>query len=130
MATRHHPLAKYPLDGVRLLPECRCPREDRTYLTALMIEASLMQCQQFVQGDLLDVGCGMKPYEKTWFSNASKYVGLDYSAEKSKADVIGTALELPFADSSFQTVVSTEVLEHVPNPLRALSEIRRVLKVG
>ena len=89
-----------------------------------------MKCQEFVRGDVLDVGCGAKPYEKTWFSGAQKYVGLDYSAEKSKADVIGSALDLPFPDQSFETVVCTEVLEHVPNPLRALTEMRRVLKTG
>jgi SAM-dependent methyltransferase len=95
-----------------------------------MIEASLMHCQQFVRGKVLDVGCGMRPYEKTWFASAQQYVGLDYLSDRSKPDVVGSALDLPFPDQSFDTVVSTEVLEHVPDPLRALTEMRRVLKVG
>ncbi len=37
-------------------------------------------------------------------------------------------MELPFENCSFDTVTSTEVLEHVPDPLRALKEMRRVLR--
>jgi ubiquinone/menaquinone biosynthesis C-methylase UbiE len=39
-----------------------------------------------------------------------------------------SAEELPFEDNSFDTVVSTLVMCTVPGPLRALSEVRRVLK--
>jgi len=35
---------------------------------------------------------------------------------------------LPYADESFDIVVHSDTLEHVPNPLHALSECRRVLK--
>jgi 2-polyprenyl-3-methyl-5-hydroxy-6-metoxy-1,4-benzoquinol methylase len=93
-----------------------------------MIEASLMHCQEFVRGKVLDVGCGMRPYEKTWFAGAESYVGTDYLSERSKPDVVASALDLPFPDEMYDTVVCTEVLEHVPDPLRALKEMRRVLK--
>ena len=42
--------------------------------------------------------------------------------------VLGDIEGMPFPDSEFDAVVCTEVLEHVPNPSRALEEIRRVLK--
>ena len=38
--------------------------------------------------------------------------------------------ELPFADDSFDTVMSLETLEHVPDPLLFLEELRRVLVGG
>ena len=40
------------------------------------------------------------------------------------------ALELPFPKDSFDAVVSTDVLEHIPDNLRVIQEIYRVLKPG
>jgi SAM-dependent methyltransferase len=95
-----------------------------------MVENSLRRTIPYVKGTLLDVGCGRRPYEKTFFAGASKYIGTDYLSDRSRPDVIATALEIPFIDGSFDTVVSTEVLEHVPDPLRAMREMHRVLKSG
>jgi SAM-dependent methyltransferase len=44
--------------------------------------------------------------------------------------VLGDIEALPFDDGSFATVVCTEVLEHVPDPPKAIAEIRRVLRPG
>lgn len=130
MPGRIHPRAEYPLAGVERLPKCRQERHEPTYLNALMIEASLMRCREFVHGKVLDVGCGTKPYEKTWFADAESYIGADFVTERSTPDVVASAMDLPFPDETFDTVVCTEVLEHVPDPLRALKEMRRVLKQG
>jgi SAM-dependent methyltransferase len=40
--------------------------------------------------------------------------------------LFGDATSLPFADGTFDLVLAIEVLEHVPNPDRALSELERV----
>jgi SAM-dependent methyltransferase len=42
----------------------------------------------------------------------------------------GDALRLPFADASFDAVICSEVLEHIPDYRSALTEIARVLKPG
>jgi SAM-dependent methyltransferase len=44
--------------------------------------------------------------------------------------VLGDVEAMPFEEDAFGTVVCTEVLEHVPDPRRALAEIRRVLVPG
>jgi ubiquinone/menaquinone biosynthesis C-methylase UbiE len=44
--------------------------------------------------------------------------------------VEGDIEAMPFSDGSFQTVLCTEVLEHIPYPETALAEIRRVLRPG
>jgi SAM-dependent methyltransferase len=95
-----------------------------------MIEASLLHCQEYVSGKLLDVGCGRKPYKDTYFAAATSYTGVDYLTETSRPDIVASALDLPLENQSFETVVSTELLEHVPDPLRALREMHRVLRPG
>jgi ubiquinone/menaquinone biosynthesis C-methylase UbiE len=44
--------------------------------------------------------------------------------------VLGDLEAMPFTDGTFGTVLCSEVLEHVPDAARALSEIRRVLRPG
>jgi SAM-dependent methyltransferase len=47
-----------------------------------------------------------------------------------KPDQVADAQELPFEDHSFDGIVCSEVLEHIPNPKKAIAEMRRVLVPG
>ena len=49
---------------------------------------------------------------------------------KSFALSMANALQLPFADATFDRVICSEVLEHIPDYEGALTEIQRVLKPG
>jgi len=77
---------------------------------------------------VLDIGCGSQPYRHL-FENDKRvhYIGLDVIAQYGN-QVAGVAEPLPFSDASFDIVLCTQVLEHVPNPCATLSEIFRVLK--
>jgi ubiquinone/menaquinone biosynthesis C-methylase UbiE len=44
--------------------------------------------------------------------------------------VIGSILDIPFPDRSFDVVLSTEVIEHTPDPERAVRELCRVVRAG
>jgi SAM-dependent methyltransferase len=81
-------------------------------------------------GDVLDVGCGEKPYEHLLRPYVQSYTGLDHrnTLHDAKADVWGDATDLPFADGSFDTVVMFQTLEHLPEPAQALAEAFRVLR--
>ncbi|MBC8094278.1 MAG: class I SAM-dependent methyltransferase [Akkermansiaceae bacterium] len=125
-----YPLAEHPLDQLPGSPECSLPVSNRTYLTIVMLENSLRLTKPYIKGRLLDVGCGQRPYEKTFFAGASEYIGCDYLSDRSRPDVICSALDLTFPDNAFDTVVSTEVLEHVPDPQLAFREMFRVVKPG
>ena len=81
--------------------------------------------------DILDVGCGLRPYEQ-FFKN-SRYTGIDIEmsgreAENKKPDKIYDGLNIPFPDESFDIAICTEVLEHCINPEKLLKEMHRVLK--
>ncbi len=44
--------------------------------------------------------------------------------------VLGDALSLPYADETFDCVIASEILEHIPQDDAAIAELVRVLKVG
>lgn len=91
------------------------------------------------RGDLLDVGCGDKPYEEIFLPYVTKYVGVEHEGTFSETaastrtrgpDVYYDGKRLPFPDESFDTVLSVQVLEHTPDPALLMSEMGRVLKRG
>ncbi|MDR3254689.1 MAG: class I SAM-dependent methyltransferase [Synergistaceae bacterium] len=90
--------------------------------------------QSIVAGsDVLDFGCGGKPYRGCFDKNLN-YVGLEYDTpgnrEHSKADVFYDGDEFPFPDDSFDAVLCTQVLEHTNKPDFYVKEMRRVMRDG
>lgn len=80
---------------------------------------------------LYDVGCGAKPFASFLSGRVAQHIGIDientfYSRET--IDIIGSAENLPVPDASAEAVLSSQVIEHLKNPLQALSEAARVLK--
>lgn len=73
---------------------------------------------------MLNLGCGRRNERR---GRAVEMVGIDIRPNPA-ADARGDAHRLPFADDSFDAVVSMEVLEHLHSPERVADEIRRVLK--
>ena len=87
----------------------------------------------FKNGKLLDFGCGSKPYKSLF--TVDEYVGLDtnqsgHSHKNENIDVLYDGKKIPFDDSSFDYIFSSEVLEHVFNINEIISELHRVLKVN
>lgn len=87
-----------------------------------------------MEGRMLDFGCGDKPYER-YFCNVSEYVGCDIEVSghdhtNEKVDVFYDGKHLPFGDGSFDSVLSSEVFEHIFNLESIVKELCRVLKPG
>jgi SAM-dependent methyltransferase len=95
--------------------------------------------------DLLDVGCGSAAMLQRHAAHVRHVAGLDLSdipvglAQRRLADRIaagtaeivkGDALALPWPDGRFSVVTAQYLLEFVPDPLKALSEMQRVLRPG
>jgi len=95
------------------------------------------QCTKYTKGNLLDVGCGDKRYKNIFLPYLERYIGIDIPSKikretellrKSNIDIYATGLKLPFKSQSFDTIVSFQVLEHVPEPNEFIKEISRVIK--
>jgi ubiquinone/menaquinone biosynthesis C-methylase UbiE len=50
--------------------------------------------------------------------------------DNSKLDIVSDITSIPRPDASFDAIMCTEVLEHVPDPVAALKELNRLLKPG
>lgn len=94
----------------------------------------IKSCSPELGGRLLDVGCGKKPYKKL-FVNVTEYIGMDidnpgHDHSNEDIDIFYDGKRFPFADSSFDSVLTNQVFEHVFNPVEFMSEVNRVLKPG
>jgi len=87
--------------------------------------------------EVLDVGAGTCRY-KDLFRHCRYYTqdfcqaegGTDGSFKYGKIDYISDITEIPVPDKSFDVILCTEVLEHVPEPIKAIKEFSRILKKG
>ncbi len=82
-------------------------------------------------GNVLDYGCGRQPYRD--LLSADRIIGIDVPDRTSPhpqkhADCLFDGLQLPLRNQVFDSLLATEVLEHLFQPQRVLSEWHRVLK--
>ncbi|MBT1072569.1 class I SAM-dependent methyltransferase [Pelotalea chapellei] len=95
--------------------------------------------QSIIGNDILDAGCGegLTLEKLVKLNPAARVIGVD--TEPENLEICrrhglpvqeGSLYDLPFADASFDTVLFSEVIEHLDDPERALAEIFRVLRPG
>jgi SAM-dependent methyltransferase len=100
---------------------------------------------------LLDLGCGYGRHAYEGFRRGARVVACDLALPElaqvralframvdageappsGMADaVVGDATRLPYPDATFDKIIASEVMEHIPNDTGALDELARVLKPG
>lgn len=97
------------------------------YLHMQELVRGIADSTRYARGRLLDVGCGNRPY-MSLFTEVQEYIGVDVNYETGNPQASAMAHALPFASASFDTVLSTQTLEHVEVPHCAVAEMARVLK--
>jgi SAM-dependent methyltransferase len=86
-----------------------------------------------MKGKMMDFGCGSKPYRNLF--DVEEYVGVDYYNEghphdNEQIDVFYDGKKIPLPNDYFDSVLSSEVFEHIFNLEEILREINRVMKKG
>lgn len=90
------------------------------------------------QEPIVDVACGYRTNfsEATAFNsnNEISYIAFDHyipeNVEPYPPDFAASVYEIPLPDRSAGTVLCTETLEHLENPVAAIAELARILKTG
>ena len=82
----------------------------------------------YIRGRVLDIGAGERNRYADLFK-ASEYVTMDVHSG-SNVQIVGSIEAVPAEAESFDSIVCTQVLEHVPHPVQAIKELHRVLKPG
>jgi SAM-dependent methyltransferase len=109
------------------------------YMREMWIKARLSEIPEGYS--ILDAGAGDQ-HHKPWCSHL-KYTSQDLGQydgvgdgvglqtktyDYGKLDIISKIEEMPIDNESFDAVLCTEVLEHIPNPETAIKEMARVIK--
>ncbi|MGF1552644.1 MAG: bifunctional 2-polyprenyl-6-hydroxyphenol methylase/3-demethylubiquinol 3-O-methyltransferase UbiG [Paracoccaceae bacterium] len=122
---------------------------DKRWLRTLrnMVPARLRHFEREIEGwqgrDALDLGCGGGFLAEALVERGARVTGLDPSegaiesarthAREAGLDIrydVGPGEAMPYADDSFDLVLSVDVLEHVSSLDATLDEVRRVLRPG
>jgi len=87
--------------------------------------------ERYATGTMLDVGCGGMPYTSVVEDRISSYDGLDINPRTEGVRFVCSVMDMvPVESGSYDTVLCSEVLEHVPYPTTAVEEMSRVLRPG
>lgn len=85
-------------------------------------------------GELLDLGCGEVPLYGFYKDKVTSITCADWSSSGHNLRHIDIACNLnepvPLPDAAYDTIICTDVLEHIAEPGRLMSEIARMLKPG
>lgn len=92
---------------------------------------------------ILDAGAGERQYKK--MCAHLNYVSQDFAQydgkgnsqglqtetwDQSKLDIVSDITKIPEPDAAFDAIMCIEVLEHLPEPIKAIEEFHRLLKPG
>jgi len=94
-----------------------------------LIDLLVKNIRKHAFGSVLDIGCGNKPYKDLFESNIDAYIGCDVvQSDLNLVDVICEANNIPLDSETFDTIFSTQVIEHVADHNGLVSEAFRLLK--
>ncbi len=89
---------------------------------------------KYARGRLLDLGCGKAPLFEAYRDYVSDNVCVDWTETRHGNEYLDYECDLtkrlPFGDGEFDTLILSDVLEHIPEPEILWREMHRVLAPG
>jgi len=91
--------------------------------------SSIIEAWPFINNCLLDIGCGNKPYKLLINSLVNSYIGIDlFKLENNnQTDIFADGQQLPFKSESFETVLSSDMIDEILSPTLLFQEVNRIL---
>lgn len=102
---------------------------DSNYLHLLDLLSWIRSVAVKIDGDVFDYGCGCAPYRR-FFSHCHCYIAADIRPGPGVDRLLEENLLTREAEESYDTVLSTQVLEHIKSPIDYLRECHRLLRPG
>ena len=103
-------------------------------MVALVADRYQAALPAHARGRLLDMGCGAVPLFEAYRGHVSDVTCVDWANGRHDAGHLDHECDLgrplPFADGSFDTILLSDVLEHLPDPAACWSEAARLLAPG
>ena len=127
--------SKYKILNGNLLPSDSVSVGSLTNVR-LIAESYQRNVLRYIIGKTLDLGCGNVPLYEFYKDKVTELTCIDWneSCHDSSAlhlDIIHDINKrLPFEDQTYDTVILSDVLEHVQEPIMLMSEIKRILRKG
>ncbi|MBL7848891.1 MAG: methyltransferase domain-containing protein [Cyclobacteriaceae bacterium] len=119
-------------DHLTRLSDWHIRTKDPSYIHYYFLIRDIKEAiEKYARGSFLDLGCGNKPYESLYNPKTERQTGCDVQqSDGNRVDVICPATELKFESNQFDSILCTQVLEHVYDHHTMMKEIFRVLKPG
>ncbi|WP_233501761.1 methyltransferase domain-containing protein [Acaryochloris thomasi] len=102
------------------------------FIASIQVSVYQELIEKHASGVLLDLGCGDVPLYQMYKNLVTDNICIDWADSLHQKMYLDHAVNLnegiPLSDSRFDTVLMTDVLEHISNPQLVMREIARVLK--
>lgn len=115
-------------EKIERLNSLQISKRSANYLVYIYLFRDLKYAiNKYAKGKVLDIGCGNKPYKSLF--NTESYIGCDVVQSSNQlVDVICEATNIPLESNTFETIFSTQTIEHVFEHDKMIAESYRLLK--
>ena len=102
-----------------------------------IVMAMCYAADKYARGNMIDIGCGNKPYQPIFQPFVDTYYGIDYLptaavnyGKNTKADLFVDCTDTKLESNKYDTILSTQVIEHIYDTQKYIVECHRLLKRG